>query len=573
MYDVVVKNGLLVDGSGAPARRADVAVRGGRIVDVGEVDGAAASVIDASGLVVTPGFIDLHTHYDPHVMWDPGVTPSSIHGVTTIVGGNCGFTIAPIVPDAAEYLLPMLAKVEGMPLESLEACLDMGWGSFGSWLARLDGSLAVNAGFLVGHSTLRRLVMGADAVGHEATAQQVERMIGLLHASLEEGALGFSSSRGAGHTDHRGDPVPSRWAHRDELLALSRAVKDHPGTVLEFIPGVASTGGKYGIDQEIMTAMSAAARRSLNWNLLVVRSGDGEIERRAELLRASDHAEQAGGQVRALTLPMALTMRLNFMTGVPFDGLPGWKDTFALPPTERCRALRDPELRQGLRNGAQAVAEVYGSVVDWANYTVLDVSSAQLTPLVSRRLGDIASERGADVFDTLLDIAIDDELRTGFQPMIEDSRDLWEQRLQVCRDRRTIVGGSDSGAHLDMLKTFSMHTTFIQQMVREQELMPLEEAIQHITDVPARFYGLKNRGRLEIGYHADVVAFDPESVGPGVTEFRADMPAGGRRVYSEPTGIAWTMVNGVVTSRNGRLTGATPGTVLRSGTSTQTVEV
>ena len=148
MYDVVVKDGLVVDGSGAPARRADVAVRGGRIVDIGKVDETAASVIDASGLVVCPGFIDLHTHYDPHVMWDPGVTPSSLHGVTTIVGGNCGFTIAPIVADAAEYLLPMLAKVEGMPLESLEACLDLGWGSFGSWLARLDGSLAVNAGFL-----------------------------------------------------------------------------------------------------------------------------------------------------------------------------------------------------------------------------------------------------------------------------------------------------------------------------------------------------------------------------------------------------------------------------------------
>jgi len=570
MYDVVVKDGLVVDGSGAPARRADVAVRGGRIVDIGKVDETAASVIDASGLVVCPGFIDLHTHYDPHVMWDPGVTPSSLHGVTTIVGGNCGFTIAPIVADAAEYLLPMLAKVEGMPLESLEACLDLGWGSFGSWLARLDGSLAVNAGFLVGHSTIRRLVMGADAVGQEATAEQVERMIGLLHASLEEGALGFSSSRGQGHTDHRGDPVPSRWAHSDELLALSRAVKDHPGTVLEFIPGIAPTGG---IEQEIMTAMSAAAGRSLNWNLLVVRSGADQIERRAELLRASDQAEQAGGQVRALTLPMGLSMRLNLMAGPPFDGFPGWKDTFALPPTERCRALRDPALRQVLRSGVQVVAEAYGSVVDWANYTVVDVSSAQLTPLVGRRVGDIASERGADVFDTLLDIVIDDELRTGFEPMVEDSRDLWEQRLQVCRDPRTIVGGSDAGAHLDMLKTYSMHTTFLQQMVREQELMPLEEAIQHITDVPARFYGLRNRGRLEIGWHADVVAFDPESVGPGTIEFRADMPAGGRRVYSEPTGIAWTMVNGVVTSKNGRLTGATPGTVLRSGTSTQTTHI
>jgi N-acyl-D-aspartate/D-glutamate deacylase len=188
----------------------------------------AASVIDATDLVVCPGFVDLHTHYDPHVMWDAGVTPSSLHGVTSIVGGNCGFTIAPITPAAADYVVPMLARVEAMPLESLRASLDLGWDSFGSWLARLDGTLAVNTGFLVGHSTLRRIVMGDDAVGRPATTEEVDRMVRLLHESLGQGGLGFSSSYGSAHSDHLGDPVPSRWADRAELVALSAAVASHP---------------------------------------------------------------------------------------------------------------------------------------------------------------------------------------------------------------------------------------------------------------------------------------------------------------------------------------------------------
>ena len=268
MLDVVVRNGSVIDGTGAPARRADIGVMDGRIVAVGEVDDQAASTVDADDLVVCPGFVDLHTHYDPHVMWDSGVTPSSLHGVTSVVGGNCGFTIAPITPTAAEYLVPMLARVEGMPRESLEQCLDLGWDSFGSWLARLDGRLAVNVGFLVGHSTLRRIVMGEEAIGRTATPDEIGHMVRLLHESLEQGGLGFSSSHGPAHNDHLGDKVPSRWADRDELVALSAAVAHHEGTTLEFIPS--SVHEFIAEDIETMTAMSAAPHRPLNWNLMVV---------------------------------------------------------------------------------------------------------------------------------------------------------------------------------------------------------------------------------------------------------------------------------------------------------------
>jgi N-acyl-D-aspartate/D-glutamate deacylase len=568
MLDVVVRNGSVIDGTGSPARRVDIGLKDGRIAAIGDLDESGRSVIDADGFVVCPGFVDLHTHYDPHVMWDAGVTPSSLHGVTSIVGGNCGFTLAPITAEAADYVVPMLARVEGMPLRSLEACLDLSWDSFGSWLARLEDRLAVNVGFLVGHSTLRRVVMGEGAVGDAATPAQLHHMLRLLHESLEQGALGFSSSHGPAHRDHRGDRVPSRWADQEELVTLAGAVASHEGTTLEFIP---SSIRRFSEDDiETMTAMSAAAHRPLNWNLLTVLAGDGERERIEARLAVSDHAAAKGAIVRALTLPMSVRVRLNFLTGFAYDSIPEWGDLiFRLSPAERMQVLRDPRIRARLREGA--TRHETRPVVDWANCTIGDVASPGLASLVGRRVGDIARERGVDAFDALLDIVLDDQLLTGVEPYIEDNDDLWRQRLELWRDPRTIVGGSDAGAHLDMLNTFSMHTTFLAESVRRRQLLSLEEAIWHVTDVPARYYGLKGRGRLAEGWWADLVVFDPDSVGPGTIEFRADLPAGGRRLYSEPTGIQCTVVNGVITSREGKLTGDTPGTVLRSGLDTDTV--
>jgi N-acyl-D-aspartate/D-glutamate deacylase len=570
MLDAVIRNGSVVDGTGAPARRADVAVADGRIVAIGDVDDLAAEVIDAFDLVVAPGFVDLHTHYDPHVMWDPGVTPSSLHGVTTVVGGNCGFTLAPMTPAAAEYLVPMLARVEGMPVESLRECLELDWDSFGAWLAELDGNVAINAGFLVGHSTLRRIVMGEDAVGRPARHAEIEQMTSLLHRSLAEGALGFSSSQGAAHYDHNGDRVPSRWAGRDELVALSAAVADHPGTTLEFIPSSVQVFDDDTV--ETMTAMSRAARRPLNWNVLFVFAGEEQPARRESLLALSDHAERSGGMIRALTLPFAPRIRLNFLTGVAYDAIPGWSDLiFKLTPDARITALRDPAVRARLAQGAREHDMQH--VTDWANCRIADVASPALMPLVGRRIGDIAAERGVEPFDALLDVVTEDGLLTGVDAPLEDNDELWRQRLALWRDGRTIIGASDAGAHLDVTDTFAMHTLFLAEAVRSRQLLSLEEAIWHITDVPARFYGITGRGRIADGWRADLVVLDPTTVGPGSIEFRADLPAGGRRLYSEPTGIEATLVNGVVTTRHGALTGATAGTVLRSGVDTETVAI
>ena len=265
MLDLLVRGGRLVDGTGAPARPADVGVRAGRVVAVGTVDEPAARTIDADGLVVSPGFVDLHTHYDVQALWDPAVTPSPLHGVTTVIGGNCGFSIAPLGPEHVDYVMRMMARVEGMALDALEAGPAWDWRTFGEWLDRLDGRLAVNAGFLAGHSTMRRVVMGDDATTATATPDQIAEMVRLLHESLDAGALGFSSSLGEAHTDGDGRPVPSRAAGFEEFLALAGAVRDHAGTTLEFIAAM----GEIPSDRaELMAEMSLAADRPLNWNLL-----------------------------------------------------------------------------------------------------------------------------------------------------------------------------------------------------------------------------------------------------------------------------------------------------------------
>lgn len=570
MLDLVIRGGTVVDGTGRPGQRADVGVRDGRIVTVGEVDEAAGRTIDAEGRVVTPGFVDLHTHYDPQVMWDPAATPSSLHGITTVMGGNCGFSIAPIDPAAAEYLLPMLARVEGMSIETLEAGLDLAWSGFGSWLDRLDGRLAVNAGFLVGHSALRRVVMGADAVGHEASPEQLAAMVALLHESLAAGGMGFSSTSSPTHSDHLGQPVPSRFATEEEFVALAAAVADHPGTTLEFIPGAGPRFTDVEVDR--MAAMSAAGRRPLNWNVMVVSAGEEAAAGRAAKLGASDVAAARGGRVVGLCLPEPMRMRLCFASGFVLDIVPGWADVIHLPHAERRAALADPATRRRLA-GSAAAAGPNHTIARYGGYTVVDVAAPENERWLGRTIADIAAERGVDEIDALCDIVVADDLLTGLEPATIGTDDAsWTERVRLLdSDPRVIAGGSDAGAHLDMMKTFACHTSFLAEAVRERELMSLERAVQLFTDAPARFYGLAGRGRIAEGWAADLVVLDPATVGPGTVAPRQDLPAGGWRLYSEATGIDRTIVNGVEIVRDGEVTGDTPGTALRSGRDSETV--
>jgi N-acyl-D-aspartate/D-glutamate deacylase len=569
MLDLAIRGGTILDGSGAPGRPGDVGVRAGRVVALGRVDESARQTIDARGLAVAPGFIDIHTHYDAQAFWDGTLSPSSYHGVTTVIGGNCGFSIAPLAPEAGDYLMKMLARVEGMPLESLRTGVPWSWRSFGEYLALLEGRLAVNAGFLVGHSALRRVVMGERAVGHEATPDELSRMVELLRQSIREGGLGFSTSLAATHNDGAGEPVPSRHATRDELIALARAISDLPGTVLEAIPGTGLWGEK---EKAIMADLSLAANRPLNWNVLAPNALAPQYTENQ--LSASDYARERGAVVVALTPPATPTVRINLASGFIFDAFPGWDELFRLPIAERKRRLADPELRRKLDEGAHSEgAGLLRGLAHWERLIVDQVARPEHEMLRGRKIGEIAEGLGKAPFDAMLDLAISEDLLTSFMPSpIGDDDASWKLRAEVWRDPRAVVGASDAGAHLDMIDTFAFSTVLLGN-ARERELVPVEEAVRLLTDVPAKLYGLAGRGRLAEGAIADLVVFDPARAASGPVYMRHDLPGGAARLYADAIGIERVIVNGVEIVAGGKHTGALPGTILHSGRDTRTVEV
>ena len=570
MLDCKIAGASVVDGTGSPRRRADVGISDGRITAVGEVDEPARRTIDATGLVASPGFIDIHTHYDAQLFWDPSASPSPYHGVTTIVGGNCGFSIAPLAPEHADYVRRMLAKVEGMPIEALEAGLDWDWRSYGDWLNRLDGGLMVNAGFLVGHSALRRSVMGEAAVGSEASEEQLAAMVRVLHESLAAGGLGFSSSRAPTHNDGDGKPVPSRSATTEELVTLAAAVRDHPGTTIEFIPTVGVFEEEH---MDLMASLSLAANRPLNWNLLAITSQNADGA--ANQLRASDYAAERGARVVALAVADPVEVRLTFLSGFILDALPGWSSTMSLPPPQRMKALSDPDERRRLKEGAASPdAGMLRTMANWKTMRIAETFSPDNDGLSGRLVGDIAAERGEDPFDTLVDIVVADELRTGLLlPARGDDPESWRLRAGLWRDPRVVIGASDAGAHLDMLATFIYTTSLVGPSVRDRQLLPLEEAVHLITDVPARLYGIRDRGRIAEGCHADIVVFDEARVGPHPVRTRFDLPSGAGRLYAEADGIEHVLVNGNEILGPDGLGDQRPGTLLRSGRDTDTVDV
>jgi N-acyl-D-aspartate/D-glutamate deacylase len=574
MFDVVISNGTVVDGTAAPPRRAGVAISGGRIAAIGDLDGTdAAERLDADGLVVAPGFIDIHTHYDAQAFWDPTLSPSPLHGVTTVVGGNCGFTIAPLAADAAvdpadaDYLMRMLARVEGMPLESLQQGVPWDWRTSAEYFDRLDGTLMPNAGFLVGHSALRRVVMHDDATRREATPAELDEMCRLLRDGLAAGGMGFSSTWSTSHNDHTGTPVPSRHASRDELVALCAVVGEFPGTTLEFIPQV---GQFTQATFELMADMSAAADRPLNWNVLQVYAQNWDLVQHQ--LTGGDVAASRGGKVVALTLPDSFRVRLNFISGFVLDILPGWDQLMALPIEEKVRQLGDPARRAEWDRLAQSNEGPLRAIANWAGYVLLETFSDETKRYAGRTVGDVAAELGTSPWDCLVDIVLADGLRTVIanQDRGQDEA-TWQRRVEVWRDPRAIVGASDAGAHLDMIDSFSFSTTLLAKAVREHELMAIEEAVAHLTSRPADLYGLRDRGRLVDGAHADVVVFDPTTVGPGPVHTRFDLPGGAGRVYGGAVGIEHVLVNGQRCVHGAELLSARPGSLLRSGRDTVTV--
>ena len=565
MFDVVIRNGLVVDGTGSPGRLADVAVRDGRIVAIGEVPDKGDREIDAEGLVVAPGFVDVHTHFDAQVFWDTTLSPSPLHGVTTVISGNCGFTIAPLEPEHGDYMMRMLARVEGMPLASLQQGVPWNWRTFGEYLDAIDGSLMPNAGFLVGHSALRRTVMGERSVGEFASDDELRAMKELLGESIAAGGLGFSSSWAKTHNDADGEAVPSRHASETELVELCSVLRDTSAVALEFIPTIERFDDEV---YQLLTDMSVAADRPLNWNVIFANARQTDVIQ--EKLRASDFAAEQGGRVVALTAPMPAESRLCFESGFLLDTLHGWSEPMSLPHEEKLALLSDPERRSELNENAQKPSAFRG-IARWERLTVGEVTKQDLKHLEGRTIGDIAEELGETPWEALCEIVIEDDLKTGlYPPAAGDNEESWALRQALWNDERCLIGASDAGAHLDFLATFN-YSTYLLAAARDRNLLSLESAVQKLTDAPARLYGLKDRGRIEDGWCADLVIFDADKVAPAEIEVREDLPGGAWRLYSEAVGVHHVFINGEQAVLDGQFTDARPGTLLRSGRDTESV--
>ncbi|MFB6845989.1 amidohydrolase family protein [Streptomyces sp. NPDC056373] len=573
MLDHVIRGATVVDGTGAPAFTADVGIRDGRIAVLGTVTEEARSAEDATGLVLTPGFVDPHTHYDAQLFWDPYATPSLNHGVTTVAGGNCGFTLAPLHPDRpedADYTRRMMSRVEGMALVALEEGAPWSWHSFGEYLDALEGRIAVNAGFMVGHCALRRYVMGPDAVGGQPTQQQLAAMVRLLREAMDAGAWGLSTTQSSSHSDGDGQPVASRHAQPAELLALSRAVGECEGTQIEAI--VAGCLDQFSdAEIDLFVEMSAVAGRPLNWNVLTI---DAAVpERVPRQLLASEQARKAGGRVVALTMPILTPMNMSLGTFCALNLIPGWGPVLGLPVPERIEKLRDPEVRaELLRRARSKEAGVFRRLANFGRYVIGDTYSEANAGLTGRVVNDIAEERGQEPFACLVEICADDELRTVLWPMPTDNDPAsWALRAETWRHEDVLLGGSDAGAHLDRMCGAPYTTRFLGDCLRGRKLVGPEQAVKMLTDDPARLFGLRERGRIREGWHADLVLLDPERIDAGPATLVHDLPGDSPRLDSRALGVRAVWVNGVEAIRDDVVTGAVPGRVLRSGRDTETV--
>jgi N-acyl-D-aspartate/D-glutamate deacylase len=571
VIDIAIIGGTVVDGTGTPGVVRDIGIEGDRIVWGEALHEKAKRTIDASGMIVSPGFIDVHTHYDAQALWDPALSPSCFHGVTSVIGGGCGFSIAPMSPEATTYIQPMLARVEGMPLDTLRAGLDWNWRTFGEYLARLEGRVALNVGFMVGHSTVRRVVMGERAVGVEATEDEIRRMCELVEQSIAQGAIGFSTTVSPSHNDGDGNPVPSRHASRSEIMRLASVAGKFDGTMLEMLPNMDFNEATL----DLLADFALTAKRPVNWNLLIFNGADEtSVANARRQLHATDYARERGAEVVALMLPSTPTVRINLLNGFVFDALPGWGPLFRLSSADRINALKDPFVRATLADAALAQKGSMARFADWRGFLVTEIKSEKNRSFEGRTLDDIAVMRGTSAFDSMIELAIDDELQTSFQPPVGgEDKETYGLRADAWRSGKALVGGSDAGAHMDMIDSFAFSTKLLQKC-REYGMLSIEEAVHLMTEVPCRFIGLRDRGVLREGYRADIVVFDPAIVGCGEVYTRYDLPgtilAG--RLYADAIGVEHVIVNGEVVVDNGSLTGALPGAVLRPGRDTSTVD-
>jgi len=558
-FDLVIKGGRVVDGTGMPSFAADVAVKGDRIVAVGRVAGSARRTLDADGLLVTPGFIDVHTHYDAQLDWDPTASPSSWHGVTTVLTGNCGFTLTPARPEDTGWLALMLSRVEGMPAEALSTGLNWHGGSFGDFWRRLAGRIGVNAGSYVGHSAVRRFVMGDAASERRATEGEIAAMQDLVRAAMREGALGFSTSQLDIHVAHDGRGVPSNHAAPEEIVKLSSVLAEFGRGALEFIPRSFAEGTN-AEDRRLILDMYRASGRPIEIQPLNILPSDPDGWRKS--LDFAREAFAEGARIHPMFACNKIAAHMSLATTFLFDEMASFREALTQPSPERERRLRDRTVRDRMRAELADPAGRAFSFV-WQVVFVEAVRDPQNRRYIGKSVAEIAETEGKDPLDVFLDLSLAEDLETQFvleSPPSDYLRQLVASQIQ---DPIVMAGSSDGGAHLLSFVGADYTTRLVTEWV--PDTLSLEAAVHRLTLAPAIVHGIVDRGVLREGAKADILLIDPNRLGVGATHMVRDLPGGCPRLVVDATGYVATIVNGEVLLDDGRHTGATPGELVRAG--------
>ena len=570
-YDLIVRGGMVVDGTGLPRRRVDVGVRDGRIARLAHLDGCTADAeIDATGMVVAPGIVDAHTHYDPQITFDPYATMSCFHGVTTVLAGNCGFSVAPCRPQDREFLTGIFAAVENMDPIALSAITWDEFESFADYLSSRSGKLGVNLASYVGHSNLRRLVLGDDATEREATPDEIAAMRRLLREAVEAGAAGLSSSAAPTHLDVHGRPVPSRLATHEETLALAEELGELGRGSIGYLPASA-IGGLDHADEDLLIEIG---RRSGVPVIIQGLGGRNKVDAPTATWEASqaflDRATEAGAPVYSMLIARPFDRSVTVdEANFHYLAVPSWNRMLNLPADERAALLRDPVARDELRHAVEGYNRdpAKGTTVpppQWKVVFVHRVADPANERWQSRSVAEMADELGVAPADAMLDLALAEDFRTEFRWRTETPE--WAEAVGTAQlDPRMIVGTSDGGAHLARDDGADWSSYFLRSWVLDRHLWSLEEGIRQITQVPASLLGFVDRGTVQVGRWADLMVFDPDTVGPWKKEFTHDLPGDVGRYKAWGQGVKATVVNGVPIVVDGELTDALPGHVVAPG--------
>ena len=553
-YDLLIKNGRVVDGSGLPSYVADVGIKDGKIAEMGRLHGTAARTIDANGFIVSPGFIDHHTHMDGQILWDPFGTCEPQHGVTSIIMGNCGLALAPVNNGDEDAIVKSFVRVEAIPRVALEKGVPWGWKSYGDYLNKLEGHVGINVGGIVGHIAVRQFVMGEESTERKATSAEVVKMRQAVGDAMGAGAFGLSTNRNERHMREDGLPVPSRLADDDELFALCEVVSASNSGVIQM------NMGRHCVEQiPQYDELARRVGRPIVWQSVQYKESEPELWQNMLTGIAKTFAD--GYQAYGLTHTVPLMRHFSMKDAQIFDEFPVWKNLMFLPEAARKQAFADPATRQKMRDD-MAEPRPVSFHKNWGRVFVEKTVTAANHELAGKSVAEVAALRKQDALDAFLDLSLEEDLETTFETTNRGFNP--EAMSTIMKSPYVVIGTSDAGAHVQFGADFGYCTTLLGMWVRDRQMIALEQAIHKLTFHVASIWGIEGRGLLRPGFAADVTVFDPKTIKACAPEWAEDYPAATKRLIQRSEGVHYTIVNGKVIYDEGKLSGELAGTVLRS---------